>query len=338
MMNRRLTSGLVLGAVALLVVTTIVVANRLAGIAAGQSGNTSPQPVTYQGVDLGGTPAPGFSLTDQSGATVTLDQFHGRPVVLTFFDSVCPHADCSLMAEYLNATAKDLGAKQTTEVAWVALSVDPWHDTPTTVAAFLTSRQVTLPIHYLLGTPQQLTPLWNAYHMQAILQSDGVVVHTTGVYLIDAQGRERTYLDEGFDPAIASKQIHNLLAGTSTPSGTVGSGQPSGTFAQAQTVNGDRIALTAAAGQFGTYTFTVTAQDNQGVPMQGATVTLNLTMPAMAMTPLHVTAPPLNPPVPGSYQAPGVLSMRGEWQVVVRVQPSGGAQPVQVTFRFTAAY
>jgi peroxiredoxin Q/BCP len=32
-----------------------------------------------------GDPAPGFSLTDQHGATVTLEGFRGRPVLVHFY-------------------------------------------------------------------------------------------------------------------------------------------------------------------------------------------------------------------------------------------------------------
>jgi cytochrome oxidase Cu insertion factor (SCO1/SenC/PrrC family) len=343
-MNRRSLSWLVTALGLLLVVVSILLYNHLADAYASHGSTATPTPnwraALQQGVDLGAAPAPPFSLQDQTGATISLDQLRGQPVVLTFFDSVCPHADCSLMAEYLNWTAGDLGP-QSAHVAWVAISVDPWHDTPVTATAFLVSRQVRMPFHFLLGTLAQLAPVWAAYHMQALLQPDGVVIHTTGVYVLDAQARERLYLDEGFDPKVLSAYLHHLLTGPgvdTTAGGTATPGQPTNVFAQAQTVGGETIGLTAVSGQYGTYTFTVEVQDNQGVPLQGATVALDLSMPAMAMTPLHVTLSPMSPPVPGTYQAQGVLSMRGQWQVVVQVLAPGATQPVQATFQFNAVY
>jgi hypothetical protein len=176
--------------------------------------------------------------------------------------------------------------------------------------------------------------------MQAILQPDGVVIHTTGVYVIDAQGRERAYLDEGFDPQVLAAYLHQLLtAPASGGAGGVATAAPSsGEVNLSKTVSGTTVELTATPGQFGTYTFTVTLQDAQGTPIQGATVTANLTMPAMAMQPVNVALPPLNPPVPGSYQAQGVLSMRGAWHVIVQAHLPGGGQPIQAPFDFTAAY
>jgi protein SCO1/2 len=296
------------------------------------------QEAVSSGVDLGGAPAPAFRLTDQLGQSVSVASLKGHPVVLTFFDSVCPHADCSLMAEYINWTAQHLGA-QASDVEWVAISVDPWHDTPTTAKAFLQSRQVTLPMRYLLGSLDQLTPIWNAYHMQAIEQNDGVVIHTTGVYVLDAQGNERLYLDEGFDPQALAAYLQEMLSQHgAAPSSTHGAGQPAGEVVVSKTVNGDVVSLTAIPQNYGTYAFTVEALDAQGAPIQGATVTLDMAMTAMAMTPLHVSLGASNPPIPGTYQAQGVLSMLGQWQATVTIQPQDGSPAIHAAFTFTVQH
>ena len=208
----------------LLVVVTLLVATQLARRPTASTTNTQG-PAPYLGTNLAGVPAPNFTLRDQTGATVSLQQYRGHPVVLTFFDSVCPHEDCSLMAEYVNATASDLSKQDASSVAWLALSLNPWHDTPASAATFLKTRQVSIPLHYLLGTEKTLAPIWNAYHMQSILQSNGVVIHSTGLYLIDSSGREQTFFEEGFDPKVASQQIHKLLTSSSSlaqPTGVTG--------------------------------------------------------------------------------------------------------------------
>lgn len=301
------------------------------------SATTTPNALD-EGVALGGAAAPGFSLQDQNGNTISLDQFHGHPVVLTFLDSLCPHADCSLMAEYINWTAKDLGA-DSSKVAWVALSVNPWHDTPASATSFLTTRQVTIPLHYLLGTPDQMQPLWKAYHMQAILQPDGVVIHSTGVYVIDATGKEQLYLDEGFDPKALSAYLGNMLKHGGS---VVGGGTSSGPAANATTisrqVNGYTVDFTAQPGQFGTYTFIVTLEDNQNVPVQAATVALDLDMADMPMAPVHVDLAPVQQGTPGSYQADGVVSMLGAWHAQATITVPGQAQPLTTTFDFTAKF
>jgi protein SCO1/2 len=325
------------GGMLLLLVGTLALVTRIVPRPAASTRTTGPAP--YVGTDLQGTPAPGFTLHDQTGALVSLQQFRGHPVVLTFFDSVCPHEECSLMAEYLNVTADNLGPQGTSSVAWLAISVNPWHDTPASATTFLQTRQVRMPVRYLLGTEKELAPVWDAYHMQAILQPNGIVIHTTGVYLIDSAGRERTFFEEGFDPKVASQQIHNLLTQpSSVPQPTGIAGVSGSAFTAAATDKGYRIAFTAAPGQFGAYDYTVTIQDPSGVPLQGAHVALDLTMPDMAMSPLDVTLVPVNPPIPGSYQAHGVLSMAGGWQARVSVTSANGTQLAMATFHFTARF
>jgi protein SCO1/2 len=335
--SRRTVYWLIAGTIVLLVAGSILAYNQVADALASRQ---AVQRAFQEGADLGGAPAPTFTLRDQTGATVSLTRLRGHPVVLTFFDSVCPHADCSLMAEYLNWTARDLGAART-DVSWVAISVDPWHDTPTSTTAFLSAHQIAMPIHYLLGTPEQLAPVWSAYHMQAILQPDSVVIHSTGVYVLDAQGRERLYLNEGFDPRVLSDYVRVLLkepAVASVPSRAATSGQPAGAISQTQVVGGEIVALTATPGRFGTYTFTVELMDASGVPTQGAAVDLQLTMTDMQMGSLRVHLAPITPTVPGAYQAQGVLSMKGQWQAVVQVVTPGATQPMQATFQFTTLY
>ena len=343
-MRRQRVSWLITGVGAILLLGSVLLYARLAALYAphaadaqtGAASQRAVQRALQEGTDLGGTPAPAITLQDQTGATVSLAQFHGQPVVLTFFDSLCPHPDCSIMAQYLNWTAQDMGA-HSKNIAWVAITVNPWHDTPASVAAFLHAHQVTAPLHYLLGTPDQLTPVWSAYHMQAIEQPDGVVLHTTGVYVLDAQGRERLFLDEGFDPQVLGGYLNVLLTqpgaiptGAATAPSAVGQ-----QITETQTAGPNTVSLTATPGQYGTYAFTLTVLDSQDAPLQGASVGMDLKMTAMPMSPLHVSLAPINPPVPGVYSANGVLSMLGTWQAAFTITPAGGGAPITTTFTFT---
>src|SRR5690348_9310430 len=124
--------------------------------------------------------------------------------------------------------------------------MNPWHDTPASAIALLMIRQVQIPLHYLLVTGKILQPIWLAYDVQAILQSNGIVLHTSGLFLIDSAGHEQTYFAEVFDPKIASQELRQLLAGSSAPAQA--SSTPEGsssTFMANTTEQGYRIALTA---------------------------------------------------------------------------------------------
>jgi len=209
-MSRTTTSWLVTAALVVVVIGSIFIFNGLANRA------TQPThgPSGLLGIDLGASPAPDIILKDQNGQTVQLSKLQGKPVVLTFFDSHCPHQECPLTAVGLNRAYKSLGA-QASQVTWVALSVNP-ADTPASVAEFLQHNGVTFPIHYLLGTEAQLSPLWKAYHIASMPDPTlkGVIDHTTYVYIIDQQGRQRVVLDAGpgIDPHQITNDVQYLLA------------------------------------------------------------------------------------------------------------------------------
>lgn len=292
---------------------------------------------TDQGVLLGATPAPAFTLTDQTGATVTLDSLKGKPTVFTFFDSVCPHTDCSLMAQYLNFTAQSMGAA-TDKVNWVALSLDPWHDTPQTVDAFISNQQLKPHLTYLMGSVNQLQPLWDAFHMQSIEQSDGIVIHTTGVYLLDSQARELVFLDEGFDPHVLSADAQLALTKGDSAFASQQGAQTSQAVTEIHSVDNMQVTLTSAPGQYGAYNFTVLLETSNSEAIPNAQVSLDLTMTSMTMQPVHVDLQPVQPASTGAYRADGVLSMKGQWVVNVTITPSGVSQPSVTTFSFSANY
>lgn len=341
---RATTRGVVSTVVILAVVVAIIVGfNALAG-RSGQSGQSSgastrggvTQTATDQGVLLGGAAAPSFTLIDQTGATVTLDSLKGKPTVFTFFDSLCPHTDCSLMAQYINFSAQDMGA-DAGKVNWVALSLNPWHDTPQSVDAFLSAQKMQPHLTYLLGSASQLQPLWDAFHMQSILQANGVVIHTTGVYLLDTNAHEQVYMDEGFDPRVLSADASLLLRdGPGAFSGKQGAQSAHG-VTMTHSVSGMQVTLTATPGQYGSYNFIALVQNAGGAAVANATVTLDLTMPSMAMSPVHADLKPVQPASTGAYRADGVLSMNGAWSALVTITAPGSA-PVTTTFAFAAAY
>ena len=169
---------------------------------------STPTPA-LQGTLLGGSATPNFSLPDQNGHVITLASLAGHPVVFTFLDSTCTE-QCPLTALALNQTQQLLGPLSS-QVEWVALSLDPWHDTPASAKAFLAENKVTLPIHWLLGTEAQLRPLWKAFHME-VEYTPTDIIHTVGLYILDARGREQVWLDAGFDPMMLNQDLRVMLA------------------------------------------------------------------------------------------------------------------------------
>jgi protein SCO1 len=162
-----------------------------------------------QGTDLGGTPAPDFRLSDQFGKPISLSQFKGKPVILTFLYTHCKDI-CPLTAEKLHMVMQDLGP-DAQRVAVVAVSTDPKGDTTAAALAFSQTHRMVDYWHFLTGSQDALSPIWSAYSIYAQPESGSSVAHSTGLYVIDKQGNERVFLGDDFAPAQAAADLRILL-------------------------------------------------------------------------------------------------------------------------------
>jgi len=167
------------------------------------------------GLDLGRTPAPTFKLTDQHGQPVALEQFRGQPVVLTFLYTHCPD-ECPLIADQLRQTLLQLGP-DAGKVAVLAVSTDPRHDDRTSVMGFLQDHQVDGRMSFLMGSPDELTPVWKAYYVavqdqhpdSSIPVTD--LIHSDPIYVIDKSGNERALLTLPFKASDLASDLRKLL-------------------------------------------------------------------------------------------------------------------------------
>ncbi len=137
-------------------------------------------------------PAPGFTLTDQHGRTLTLASLKGHVVVLEFMDPHCIDICPIVSQEFINAY-RDLGGAASRAV-FVAVNVNPYHHRVSDVAAYSSEHQLTtIPSwHFLTGPLASLRAVWRAYQIE--VQAPGRnadIVHTSVVYFIDPSGRER---------------------------------------------------------------------------------------------------------------------------------------------------
>ena len=213
-MNWRLASRLSVITLAALVVIIVAVLGTRAGGLTSNASNLTPAANSsgLQGTDLGDVPAPNFRLTDQFGRPVSLAQFKGKPVVLTFLYTHCPD-QCPLTAEKLHAVMLSLGS-DAQRVGVVAVSTDPKRDTTAAALNFSQVHRMQNYWHYLLGTESELSPVWSSFSVYAAptpTSTGGSVAHTTAVYVIDKQGRERVFFGSDFTSAQLTKDLQILL-------------------------------------------------------------------------------------------------------------------------------
>jgi protein SCO1/2 len=132
-----------------------------------------------------GLRAADFSLTDQTGQRVSLSQYRGRVVVLTFIHSLC-HDTCPFMVEQIKGALNTLPA--TPAVPAIGISVAPREDSVANRRRFLDRHQLAHRMAFLNGSSQAMRRVWHAYAIQPVR---GPIDHSTFVLLIDRRGIER---------------------------------------------------------------------------------------------------------------------------------------------------
>jgi protein SCO1 len=130
-----------------------------------------------------GARLPNFELRDQDGDTVTAHELRGTTVVVSFMYSTCEDT-CPAQAQSIRGALDRLGH----DVPVVAFSVDPANDTPRRARAFLLKQSMTGRMRFLLGSREQLAPVWKAF---GIAPQRGALDHSAYTVLVDGAGRQR---------------------------------------------------------------------------------------------------------------------------------------------------
>ena len=177
---------LVVGVAAALLIAGVFGVVMRVGVGDARSFASSPtEEVAVQLNRLNDTPRP-LSLVDQAGRTVTLEQFRGRPVLVTFAYAHCETVCPTLVSDVLGA--RDALALPKPVVLIVTL--DPWRDTPSRLGAMAERWGASGDVHLLSGVPDSVERVLNAWRVpRARNERTGDVSHPSVVYVIGADGR-----------------------------------------------------------------------------------------------------------------------------------------------------
>lgn len=209
--------------VAALVAAVLVLAGCGSSGSSGSSSGNAPNPGGPKRVSANAkleapaeqtppAPAPGFTLRDSLGKTVSLSQYRGKAVLLTFIYDHCPDV-CPLIVSNLHNALARLGP-EASKAQVIAVSVDPHGDTPKTVRSFLAQHEMTGKMQYLLGSKKTLTPVWKKWGVQIQASPDDREVgHSAFVYGITGSGKVRALYPSNFKPAAVAHDVPILAAG-----------------------------------------------------------------------------------------------------------------------------
>ena len=174
-------------------------------------------PALDPGSSLGGHPAPDITLVNQFGQRMSLHQFRGKVVILSFVNSECTTV-CPLTTVSMVQARQMLGAAGS-KVQLLGVDANPDATSVADVMAYSRAHGMVNQWDFLTGTPAQLKAVWRAYHIAVQIQA-GQIDHTPALLVIDPQGRERTiyltqmnYASIGQAAQILADKAASLLPG-----------------------------------------------------------------------------------------------------------------------------
>jgi len=157
-------------------------------------------------------PAPDFALTSQDGARVTLSDFRGKVVAVTFIFTSCTDT-CPLLTAKMAGVQDELGPAFGAKIAFVSITVDPERDTPEVLKQYAQNFGAN-PAGwvFLTGDLAAIRDVERSYGVFAAKAVDGDVDHTFLTSLIDPRGILRVqYLGVRFAPEEFRRDLLSLL-------------------------------------------------------------------------------------------------------------------------------
>jgi cytochrome oxidase Cu insertion factor (SCO1/SenC/PrrC family) len=190
-----------LGGLALAAALAVAGCSSSASSAASPGSSDSPasaaameNPNLDLGTPLGNKAAPDFQLMNQFGQPMSLSQFRGRVVMLSFEDSECTTV-CPLTTQSM-VLAKELLGKAGKSVQLLGVDANPDAIKVSNVLAYSRVHAMTNQWDFLTGTLPQLKSVWKSYDIAVQIEA-GDIDHTPALYIIDAQGKlQKVYLTQ----------------------------------------------------------------------------------------------------------------------------------------------
>jgi protein SCO1 len=160
-----------------------------------------------------GDSVPNFRLVNQSGKTVELQQFRGRPLLLTFVYTRCPLPDyCPRMSSNFQKILQQLQANPRVyaKAQLLSVSIDPEFDTPKVLHDYGESfvRRIDPEFQhwqFASGSPKEVRRAADFFGM-SYNEKEGQIVHNLRTVLIGADGKvAKVYSGNQWTPAEVSR-------------------------------------------------------------------------------------------------------------------------------------
>lgn len=178
------------GRVALAFIAVVTVSGLYASVrrvVAAAGGGGEPFALSAELSARGTAAAPALALHDQRGDRVSLEQFAGRWVLVTFAFGHCEDI-CPVIVEHTRRARADEGAW---EMPILVVSLDPWRDTPDRLPGIATAWMLGDEDRVLSGSVEDVNATLDRWRIGRQRDPDtGMIAHGSTIVLVDPAGRE----------------------------------------------------------------------------------------------------------------------------------------------------
>jgi protein SCO1/2 len=157
-------------------------------------------------------PASEFTLTSQDGMPVSLADFRGKVVAVTFIYTFCTDT-CPVLTPMMSFVQDRLGPDFGTKVAFVSITVDPERDTPAVLKEYAQAFGANpAGWAFVTGAPETIREVTRRYGVFAAKTADGDVDHSFLTSIVDRRGILRVqYFGARFDPEEFRRDLLSLV-------------------------------------------------------------------------------------------------------------------------------
>jgi protein SCO1/2 len=157
-------------------------------------------------------PAPGFRLTSQDGAQISLANLRGKVVAVTFIFTRCSDT-CPVLTPMMSLVQDRLGRDFGSKIVFASITVDPEHDTPEMLKLYAQMYGADVAgWSFLTGSPAIIQDLTRRYGVFASKNANGDIDHAFLTSIVDRRGILRVqYLGVRFDPEEFRRDLLSLL-------------------------------------------------------------------------------------------------------------------------------
>lgn len=170
-----------------------------------------------------GTPLPTFTLTNQDGQRITLEQYRSRALLLTFIYTRCPLPDfCTRMSTNFAALNRAISADADlrAHAHLLSITLDPAYDTPKVLRSYGAAHtenyeQEQFDVWELAtGRPEEIKRLAEFCGLTYMQEDGDQIVHSLRTVLVGPDGKlVKIYRGNDWKPEDVLNDLRALLAG-----------------------------------------------------------------------------------------------------------------------------